>query len=101
MMDQNPAVHDVMRCWEHARKHYDDMYNTPDLKKIREVAIKFCEYDGHDPNMVVMGYARQPGQVGAKGNAIMFAPIQPSWVLYVKEAQLFFVLIEEMGFVQK
>ena len=98
-MNENKETYDlVLGAFAATTKYYEDMFEVDEnSKKVKAVAKKFCINDGRQPEDIVMGYGRQPPQVGAKGNAIIFAPVQPSWVLYVPEAKLFFELAAEMG----
>ena len=64
--------------------------------RLKEVAIKFCEEAGHEPDLVVMGggYFQQP-TFGAKKSICFMHPIQPQWVLYLSEAETAIKIINE------
>lgn len=60
---------------------------SEDAQELRRIARALCSKAGHDPDIVVMGWERQPLAVGAKGVAAVQLPIHPQWILYVQDAR--------------
>ena|SRR5579859_201822 len=67
-------------------------------RRLIAAAIRLCELDGGDPNVIVMGYSgyRLCFAGSSKRITVLQSPLRPLWTHYIGDAQNAFDLVAEI-----